>query len=87
MRISIHGDLVGNQSVSEVLVLGTAYSDADLRHPTSQSIWVNSNATTDTANWWVIVAGGHSFQPPGSAKCMDVEVMQGFLGLECNASY
>lgn len=82
MRVLLRRTLDVRQNISEVEVLGTTFSDGDLVHRTNQSVVVNDHSsTTNVTGWRVQVVGSHRFQPAGSARCIDAEVMQGFFGL------
>ena len=91
-QLALHSTLSPNQTASAVEIRSTArppvvYSGGELLSSTDRLVVVNSSSNvTNPGNWWVTVVGAHHMQPSGNARCIDAEVMQGYVGLpSCTA--
>lgn len=88
IKLTLYGAMSPDQHALAVEIRPSSgpavvHSGEDILNGTGHLVFVNSSSDiTVPANWWVRVVGAHPLQPPGSKRrCIDVEVMQGSLGL------
>lgn len=88
MKLELYAAMNDNQTVSAVENRSSApvtvYNGTDLLHDGNRTMTVlnASGGIASPDDWFAKVVGAHKFQHAGkNARCMDVEIIQGFFGL------